>query len=254
MQEINSRLSPEERGGLDTTEPIEALPVVVLLSGGMDSVSALYDALSHHRVVSAISFDYGAKHNHKEIPFATYHCRKFNIEHRIIHLDFVGELFKSDLLKSGGAIPDGHYEEQTMKSTVVPFRNGIMLSIAAGFAESREAAGLVIAAHAGDHAIYPDCREEFMKSMADAIQLGTYAGIRLLRPFISMTKADIASRGHSLGIDLSQTWSCYKGDAIHCGTCGTCVERREAFIVAGIPDPTKYASEEPLPVKPSAGR
>jgi 7-cyano-7-deazaguanine synthase len=139
-----------------------------------------------------------------------------------------------------------------MKSTVVPFRNGIMLSIAAGLAESKEAAGLVIAAHAGDHAIYPDCREEFMKSMAAAIRVGTYAGIRLLRPFISMTKADIASRGHSLGIDFSQTWSCYKGDAIHCGTCGTCVERREAFIVAGIPDPTEYASNEALPPRPTA--
>ena len=228
------------------------MKVVVLLSGGMDSVAAFYDAVSRYDVVAAISFDYGAKHNHKEIPFAAYHCTKFSVEHRVISLDFVGELFKSDLLKSGGAIPDGHYEEQTMKSTVVPFRNGIMLSIAAGLAESKEAAGLVIAAHAGDHAIYPDCREEFMKSMAEAIRVGTYAGIRLLRPFISMTKADIASRGHSLGIDFSQTWSCYKGDAIHCGTCGTCVERREAFIVAGIPDPTEYASNEALPPRPTA--
>src|SRR5246500_3530227 len=151
----------------------------------MDSVAAFYDARSHHDVVAAMSFDYGAKHNHKEIPFAAYHCRKFNVQHRVIPLDFVGGLFKSDLLKSGGAIPDGHYEEQTMKSTVVPFRNGIMLSIAAGFAESKDASVLVIAAHAGDHAIYPDCREEFMKSMADAIRLGTYAGITLLRPFIS---------------------------------------------------------------------
>ncbi|MBV8274850.1 MAG: 7-cyano-7-deazaguanine synthase, partial [Verrucomicrobia bacterium] len=168
------------------------MKAIVLLSGGMDSVAAFYDARAHHDVVAAISFDYGAKHNHKEIPFAAYHCRKFNVEHRVIPLDFVGELFKSDLLKSGGAIPDGHYEEETMKSTVVPFRNGIMLSIAAGFAESKDASGLVIAAHAGDHAIYPDCREEFMRSMADAIRLGTYAGIAVLRPFISMTKADIA--------------------------------------------------------------
>jgi 7-cyano-7-deazaguanine synthase len=226
------------------------MKTVVLLSGGMDSVAAFYDARSHHDVVAAISFDYGAKHNHKEIPFAAYHCRKFKVEHRVIDLDFVGDLFKSDLLKSGGAIPDGHYEEETMKSTVVPFRNGIMLSIAAGFAESRGASGLVIAALAGDHAIYPDCREEFMKSMAEAIQLGTYAGIALLRPFISMTKADIASRGRALGVDFSQTWSCYKGGALHCGACGTCVERREAFIVAGIADTTKYASKQPLPVKP----
>jgi 7-cyano-7-deazaguanine synthase len=154
------------------------------------------------------------------------------------------------LLKSGGAIPDGHYEEQTMKSTVVPFRNGIMLAIAAGFAESKGASGLVIAAHAGDHAIYPDCREDFMKSMADAIQFGTYAGIKLLRPFISMTKADVAGRGQALGVDFSHTWSCYKGGTLHCGTCGTCVERREAFIVAGVADPTIYASKDPLPAKP----
>jgi 7-cyano-7-deazaguanine synthase len=224
---------------------------VVLLSGGMDSVAAFYEAMSQHKVVAAISFDYGAKHNHKELPFAAYHCRKFNIEHRVIPLSFVGELFKSDLLKSGGAIPDGHYEEQTMKSTVVPFRNGIMLSIAAGFAESKDATGLVIAAHAGDHAIYPDCREDFMKAMADAIRLGTYAGIKLLRPFITMTKADIASRGQALGVDFAHTWSCYKGSTLHCGTCGTCVERREAFLVAGVADPTIYSSKDPLPPKPA---
>ena len=224
--------------------------VVVLLSGGMDSVAAFYEAMSQDKVVAAISFDYGAKHNHKELPFAAYHCRKFNIEHRVIPLNFVGELFKSDLLKSGGAIPDGHYEEQTMKSTVVPFRNGIMLSIAAGFAESKDATGLVIAAHAGDHAIYPDCREDFMKAMADSIGLGTYAGIKLLRPFITMTKADIAGRGQALGVDFAHTWSCYKGGTLHCGTCGTCVERREAFLVAGVADPTIYSSKDPLPPRP----
>jgi 7-cyano-7-deazaguanine synthase len=225
---------------------------VVLLSGGMDSVCAFYHAIKEHEVVAGISFDYGAKHNHKEIPFAQHHCRMFGVEHRVIRLEFIGELFKSHLLKSGGEIPDGHYEEETMKQTVVPFRNGIMLSIAAGFAESRSADGLVIAAHAGDHAIYPDCREAFMKSMADAIRLGTFAGIELLRPFISLTKAEIASHGHRLGVDFSKTWSCYKGGSIHCGSCGTCVERREAFILAGVPDPTSYASTEPLPTKPAA--
>jgi 7-cyano-7-deazaguanine synthase len=226
--------------------------VVVLLSGGMDSVSALYDAKQKDEIVGAISFDYGSKHNHKEIPFAVYHSRKFHIEHQVIRLDFICDLFKSDLLKSGGQIPDGHYEEETMKSTVVPFRNGIMLSISAGFAESRDAEGLVIATHAGDHAIYPDCREEFMKSMADAIRIGTYAGIKLLRPFITMTKAEIAARGNSLGVDFSQTWSCYKGATLHCGTCGTCVERREAFMLAGVVDPTVYASAASLPPRPVA--
>jgi len=224
--------------------------VIVLVSGGMDSVGALYHAHNIHSVVRALSFDYGSKHNHKEIPFAAAHCRKLNIAHEVIELDFVGRLFKSNLLKSAETIPDGHYEDATMRQTVVPFRNGIMLSIAAGYAESNGAEALVIAAHAGDHAIYPDCREQFMGAMADAIRLGTYAGIDILRPFIRMTKAEIARRAHELGVDLSQTWSCYKGGEIHCGTCGTCVERREAFILAGIPDPTVYADNSPLPPKP----
>lgn len=216
--------------------------LVVLLSGGMDSVCVLYHTLENHEVVAAISFNYGSKHNEKEIPFAALHCDRLKIEHRIIQLDFVNELFKSDLLKSGGQIPDGHYQSETMKSTVVPFRNGIMLSIAAGFAESKDAQGLVIAAHAGDHAIYPDCREDFMQHMAESIRIGTYAGIKLLRPFIAMTKTQIARRGHELGVDLVQTWSCYKGNALHCGTCGTCVERREAFRLAELIDPTTYES------------
>ena len=127
-----------------------------------------------------------------------------------------------------------------MKQTVVPVRNGIMLSVAAGLAESRGAEGLVIAAHSGDHAIYPDCRESFMKAMGDAIQLGTYAEMNLLRPFINLRKEDIAMRGEVLGIDFSQTWSCYKGGEKHCGSCGTCVERKEAFALAGMADPTQY--------------
>ena len=228
------------------------MKVVALVSGGMDSVAALYHAHREHAVAGALSFDYGAKHNHREIPFAEWHCARLGVAHRTIRLAFVDELFKSDLLQSGGAIPDGHYEEATMKRTVVPFRNGIMLSIAAGYAESVEAGGLVIAAHAGDHAIYPDCREEFMQAMGDAIRLGTYAEVAVLRPFIAMTKAGIAARGHALGVDFSRTWSCYKGGEIHCGTCGTCVERREAFVLAGIADPTPYASEAPLPAKPAA--
>jgi 7-cyano-7-deazaguanine synthase len=224
--------------------------VVVLLSGGMDSVTALYDAGTHHEVVGAVTFHYGSKHNDREIPFAASHARKLGIPHRVIRLDFIGELFESDLLQKGGEIPKGHYEEQSMKKTVVPFRNGIMLSVAAGFAESKGADGLVIAAHAGDHAIYPDCREEFMKSIGDAIRLGTYAGVELMRPFISITKAEIVARGHQLGVDYAQTWSCYVGGETHCGQCGTCVERREAFILAGIPDPTPYLSTGPLPSRP----
>jgi 7-cyano-7-deazaguanine synthase len=224
--------------------------VVVLVSGGMDSVAALYEAHAQHNVVAALSFNYGSKHNPREIPFAAFHCAKLEIPHQVIAMDFMAGLFKSNLLTSGGAIPDGHYEEQSMKQTVVPFRNGIMLSIAAGFAESAGAGAVVIAAHAGDHAIYPDCREAFMQSMGDAIRLGTYAGVEILRPFIHMTKAQIAARGHELGVDFSKTWSCYKGGEVHCGVCGTCVERREAFQHAHLPDPTTYASLAPLPRKP----
>ncbi len=225
--------------------------VVVLVSGGMDSVAALYDARQEHQIVAALTFNYGAKHNRKETPCAAWHCAGFGLLHHVIALNFVAELFKSDLLESGGAIPDGHYEEQTMKQTVVPFRNGILLAIAGGYAESIGAQGLVIAAHAGDHAIYPDCREAFMKAMADALRLGTYAGVEILRPFIGLTKAQIAVRGHALGVDFSQTWSCYKGGEQHCGTCGTCVERREAFLEAHLPDPTVYADLSPLPPRPT---
>jgi 7-cyano-7-deazaguanine synthase len=216
------------------------MKVCVLLSGGMDSVVALYEAHQSHDVVACLSFDYGSKHNAREIPFAALHASRLEIPHHVISLDFINQLFKSDLLKSGGAIPDGHYAEDSMKQTVVPFRNGIMLSIAAGFAESIDADAIVIAAHSGDHAIYPDCREPFMQAMCSAIQNGTYANLEILRPFIHHNKAGIARRGAELGIHFEETWSCYKGDEIHCGSCGTCVERREAFLHANLPDPTKY--------------
>ena len=223
---------------------------VVLLSGGMDSVSVFYDAMQRTTVAAALSFHYGSKHNDREIPFAAWHAGKFGVPHLTIPLDFIGQHFASDLLASGGDIPKGHYEEESMKKTVVPFRNGIMLAIAAGFAESQGAQALVIAAHAGDHAIYPDCREDFMRAMGDAIRLGTYAQIELSRPFIALTKAQVAARGAELGVDFSRTWSCYVGGEVHCGECGTCVERREAFELAGLDDPTEYASQAPLPLKP----
>jgi 7-cyano-7-deazaguanine synthase len=228
------------------------MKVVVLCSGGMDSVTALYWAHREHRVERVVSFDYGSKHNAREIPFAAEHARRLGVGHEVISLDFVNRLFASDLLKSGGEVPEGHYEAANMKQTVVPFRNAIMLSIACGLAESFSADGLVIAAHGGDHAIYPDCREDFMRAMGDAMRHGTYAQIELLRPFIAMTKGTIAAEGAKLGVDFARTWSCYKGGAIHCGKCGTCVERREAFAQAGLKDPTEYASTGPLPPKPDA--
>lgn len=226
------------------------MKVVVLCSGGMDSVAALYWAAQEHTVAAAVSFDYGAKHNHRELPFAAEHAAKLGVRHETIALEFVNRLFASDLLKNGGEIPEGHYAAETMKRTVVPFRNAILLSIACGFAESAGAGALVIAAHSGDHAIYPDCREDFMRAMGDAMRLGTYAQVELLRPFIAMSKAQIAAEGARRGVDFARTWSCYKGGTVHCGKCGTCVERREAFAVAGIADPTVYEALEPLPAKP----
>ena len=226
------------------------MKVVVLCSGGMDSVVALHWAAREHHVALVASFDYGAKHNHRELPFAAEHAAKLGVSHEVVSLDFINRLFTSDLLKSGREIPEGHYEAANMKQTVVPFRNGIMLAIAGGLAESMRADGLVIAAHGGDHAIYPDCREDFMRAMGEAMALGTYAGVRLLRPFITMSKSQIAIEGTRLGVDLARTWSCYKGGDVHCGKCGTCVERREAFAIAGLVDPTRYASHEPLPPKP----
>lgn len=229
------------------------MKVVVLCSGGMDSVAALYWARQHHDVSAVLSFDYGSKHNHKELPLAAEQACKLGLPHRIIRLDFIGQLFASDLLKSGGDIPEGHYADDNMRRTVVPFRNGIMLAAAAGFAESAEARGLVIAAHTGDHTIYPDCREDFMRAMGEAMKAGTYAGIELLRPFIALTKGQIAAAGAKLGVDFARTWSCYKGGDLHCGKCGTCVERREAFAQAGLVDPTVYESTPPLPDHPRAG-
>jgi len=226
--------------------------VVVLVSGGIDSVTALYAARESYDIAAALSFRYGAKHEAREVPFARWHAAHLAVPHIVVDLPFIAEHFDSHLLAGGQEIPKGHYEEDTMRQTVVPFRNGIFLSIAAGFAESTGADGLVIAAHTGDHAIYPDCREGFMQSMADAIRLGTYAKTGLLRPFIGGTKAEIVTRGAALGIDYGRTWSCYVGGERHCGECGTCVERREAFLLAGVADPTDYASLAPLPPKPAA--
>jgi 7-cyano-7-deazaguanine synthase len=226
------------------------MKVCVLLSGGMDSVTVLYEAWHRHEVLACLTFDYGAKHNACEIPMARLHAQRLGIRHDTVELGFIERLFSSDLLRTGGAIPDGHYAEESMRQTVVPFRNGILLAIAAGYAESLGAEAVVIAAHAGDHAIYPDCRESFMRAMGEAMGQGTYAHIHLLRPFIGMDKAGIARRGAELGVDFSETWSCYKGGRIHCGVCGTCVERREAFVLAGLADPTVYDQTPALPAHP----
>lgn len=211
---------------------------LIILSGGMDSVTLLYD--KKDEIAVAVTFDYGSNHNKREEEFAKYHCNELGIEHIIIPLTFIHDYFKSSLLEGASAIPDGHYEDETMKSTVVPFRNGIMLSVACGLAESRELEKVLIANHFGDHAIYPDCRKGFIDAMSEAMKCGTYKGITIDAPYTTITKTDIAKIGKSLGIDYSKTYSCYKGSEKHCGKCGTCVERKEALRDAGIEDPTEY--------------
>jgi len=211
---------------------------VIILSGGMDSVTLLYD--QQERIALAVSFDYGSKHNAREIPFARLHCERLGIRHITIPLDFMTTYFQSSLLKGGEEIPEGHYADENMRSTVVPFRNGIMLSIAVGIAESNGLKYVMMANHSGDHTIYPDCTPQFVDAFDEAAQAGTFVGIKLLSPFVNWTKGDIARRGKELGIDYAETWSCYKGGEQHCGKCGTCVERKEALAEAGIEDPTIY--------------
>lgn len=211
---------------------------VIIVSGGLDSITLLYDKAEE--IALAISFDYGANHNAREIPFARLHCERLGIKHITIPLAFMHDYFKSSLLSGAGDIPEGHYADDNMRSTVVPFRNGIMLSIAAGIAESHELKKVLIANHGGDHAIYPDCRPGFIRAISDATQAGTYVGVEVVAPYTQLTKTEIVKRGAQLGIDYAETWSCYKGGNVHCGKCGTCVERHEAFLLAGLPDPTIY--------------
>ena len=211
---------------------------VLILSGGMDSTTLLYDY--QDRIALAISFNYGSKHNDKEIAFARLHSEKLGIKFLEIPLDFMQKYFQSSLLIGGEDIPEGHYADANMKSTVVPFRNGIMLAIAAGIAESNGLKNVMMANHGGDHAIYPDCRPEFVDAMSQAICAGTYEGLKIIAPYTNITKTDIARRGKELCIDYSLTWSCYKGGEKHCGKCGTCVERKEALRDAGITDTTEY--------------
>ncbi|NDP21529.1 MAG: 7-cyano-7-deazaguanine synthase QueC [Paludibacter sp.] len=201
--------------------------IVILYSGGMDSSVALYKYANKIRL--AVSFDYGSKHNKIEINYAAQNCKTLGIEHRIIEINLNKMGFVSDLLQSGGEIPDGHYEDETMKKTVVPFRNGIMLSIAAGIAESIDSNRLLISNHAGDHAIYPDCRPDFINSMNDAIRFGTYNNVEIFAPFTNLSKREIALIGKEINVPFEKTYSCYNGQEIHCGTCGTCTERKEAL-------------------------
>lgn len=211
---------------------------VIIVSGGMDSITMLYEFKD--QIALGVSFNYGSNHNNREIPFAEMHCKRLGIPHITIDLGFMPQYFKSSLLEGADAIPEGNYDEENMKSTVVPFRNGIMLSIAIGIAESNHLKHVLMANHGGDHTIYPDCRPAFVDAMSAAAQAGTFEDVTIEAPYTNITKADIARHGKQLGIDYSETWSCYKGGEVHCGQCGTCRERQEALREAGIVDTTEY--------------
>lgn len=211
---------------------------IIVLSGGLDSTTMLYEY--KERIALALSFNYGSNHNEKELAFAKMHCERLGIPHVVIPLDFIRQYFHSSLLEGADAVPEGNYDDENMRSTVVPFRNGIMLAIAAGMADNQGLKQIMLANHAGDHTIYPDCRPAFVDAMDKAVSAGTYEGVRLFTPYTNLTKADIARHGKALGIDYSETWSCYKGGEKHCGKCGTCTERIEALREAGIEDTTEY--------------
>lgn len=211
---------------------------LIVVSGGMDSVTMLYEY--RERIALAVTFDYGSNHAKNEIACASLHCERLGIRHIIIPLDFMHRYFTSSLLQGAEAVPEGRYDAENMASTVVPFRNGIMLSIACGMAESYGLKHVMIANHGGDHTIYPDCREDFIRKMSLAMTAGTDSKVEIFAPYTNISKSDIARHGRMLGLDYSETWSCYKGGEVHCGKCGTCIERKEAMREAGIEDPTVY--------------
>lgn len=211
---------------------------VMVLSGGMDSVTMLHEYAD--TIAMAVTFMYGSNHNRRELQYAQLHCKELGIPLTVIDLSFIGQNFRSSLLQGADAIPEGNYDDSNMKSTVVPFRNGIMLAAAAGLAESNGLTRVMIANHSGDHAIYPDCRNAFIQAMSRAISEGTYDHIEIFAPYTNIDKGQIAAHGKALGLDYSTTYSCYKGGEEHCGVCGTCRERREALAAAGITDTTVY--------------
>lgn len=217
--------------------------VIVIISGGMDSITQLYYLKKEGYEIKALSINYGQKHK-KEITFAEQHCKDLGVEHKIIDLYLSGieTLLGNDsvLMNKDKEVPTGHYEEPQMKQTVVPNRNMIMLSLATAWAISSKYNYVAYGAHAGDHAIYPDCRKEFADVLGQAIKMCDWREIELLRPFVTKTKADIARLGFELNVDFAKTWTCYKGKEVHCGMCATCIERREAFYLAGVQDPTNY--------------
>lgn len=221
------------------------MKTVLIYSGGLDSTVLLYHLRAAGHNLHALSVDYGQRH-HCELTRAAEICAELNIPNPVADLSSIQPLLAGSSLTSPEIeVAEGHYTEENMKSTVVPNRNMILLSLATGHALSIGAEQVAYAAHSGDHAIYPDCRNEFAEAMATAIQLCDWNKVELMRPFVDWTKADIVRRGAELGLSFEKTWSCYKGQALHCGRCGTCIERREAFDLAQIADPTIYANDAP---------
>jgi 7-cyano-7-deazaguanine synthase len=218
------------------------MKAVALFSGGLDSTVLVYHLLNQNAELKLLSIDYGQRHQ-KELSSSSAIADALSIPHHILKLPMLGNLLGgSALTDSSISLPEGHYAEDSMKATVVPNRNMILLSLAAGHAISLKFETVAYAAHAGDHTIYPDCRPEFADAMNNVLQLADWNKISLHRPFVSWTKADLVKRGYELGVPFEKTWSCYAGSNKHCGKCGTCVERREAFELVGLSDPTQYKS------------
>ncbi|MGQ4277651.1 7-cyano-7-deazaguanine synthase QueC [Pseudidiomarina sp. E22-M8] len=213
--------------------------VVVIYSGGMDSFTVLNRAIREGHDVHALSFNYGQRHV-KELDVAARVTSELGVPHKIVDITSINELLTSSLTSSDDAIPEGHYEEDSMKSTVVPNRNMILLSLAIGYAVSLEANAVYYGAHSGDHAIYPDCRPEFVKRMNDVSLIANYEPIAIEVPYLENNKAQILADGLAMGLDYSQTWTCYNGRHQACGKCGACVERLEAFTANQTRDPLPY--------------
>jgi len=216
------------------------MKAVVLFSGGLDSTVLVQQLIHDQASVRLLSINYGQRHK-KELSHSSRIATSMNLPHRILDMPDLAELLSgSSLTDSSVELPEGHYAEESMKSTVVPNRNMILLAMAAGYALSIDFDTVAYAAHAGDHTIYPDCRPVFADAMQNALQLADWKDLRLHRPFVNLTKAELVRIGAKLGAPLHLTWSCYAGEESHCGKCGTCVERKEAFEVAKITDPTEY--------------
>lgn len=220
------------------------MKVVLVYSGGLDSTVLLYHLLDEGHDVTAVSINYGQRHR-CELSVATEIAGRLGISHQVVDLSGLRPILAGSSLTDEVDVPEGHYEAESMKLTVVPNRNMIFLSVATALAISTRADWVAYAAHSGDHAIYPDCREAFAGAMDQAIRLADWHEVRLMRPFVGMTKADIVRRGDLLGAPMKETWSCYQGQSLHCGRCGTCIERREAFYLAGVEDETEYDSAAP---------